>query len=544
MAPKQPSVGLYLLQALYRRGLRQLFGIPGDFALNFFKIAEDYAKLKLVTFSHEPGLGFAADGLSRIRRQPAAVAITYGAGALNIVNAVACAYAEKSPLIVISGAPGLSERGRGILFHHQAKSLESQARIFREITAHQAILDDLATAAEEIDKALAIAEALAEPVYLEIPRDLVLQPIQPSKSKTRFALPFDAKASREAAAEVALRLKRARRPVIMVGVEARRFGLSRQIVKLAERWRIPVTTSFMGRTAYPIDHPLYAGTYLGAAGHPRVMKLVENSDCLLLLGVLLADTNMALRLTSLNPAHVVHAISRKVSVGHHGYDHVPLAEWLGDLLKNPAPPVRRPLPRPPAPPRLKPERYFDSSKATVEAIVQACNRLLLEFPDTPIVADNGDCLFASVDIPSPDLLASGYYATMGFAVPAALGAQLGSGRRPLVLVGDGAFQMTGSELSHAPRLGLNPVVLVFDNASWEMLKTIQPEGNYFGLTRWDYAALAGIWGGRGYRVQTKRELKQALFAAFREPSFALLDVKLEAGETSQVLRDYLRRIRG
>ncbi|HKX13541.1 MAG TPA: thiamine pyrophosphate-binding protein, partial [bacterium] len=273
MAPKQPSVGLYLLQALYRRGLRHLFGIPGDFALNFFKIAEDYAKLKLVTLSHEPGLGFAADGLSRIRRQPAAVAVTYGAGALNIVNAVACAYAEKSPLIVISGAPGMSERGRGILFHHQAKSLESQARIFREITAHQTILDDPVTAAEEIDKALAIADALAEPVYLEIPRDLVIQPIGGAKPNKPFSLPFDAKASREAAIEVALRLKRARRPVIMVGVEARRFGLSRQIVKLAERWRIPVTTSFMGRTAYPIDHPLYAGTYLGAAGHPRVMKL-------------------------------------------------------------------------------------------------------------------------------------------------------------------------------------------------------------------------------------------------------------------------------
>jgi indolepyruvate decarboxylase len=544
MAPKQPSVGLYLLQALYRRGLRHLFGIPGDFALNFFKIAEDFRKLKLITLSHEPGLGFAADGLSRIRRQPAAVAITYGAGALNIVNAVACAYAEKSPLIVISGAPGLNERGRGILFHHQAKSLESQVRIFREITAHQAILDDVNTAAEEIDKALAIAEALAEPVYLEIPRDLVQQAIRPAKRKPPFTLPYDAQAGREAAEEVAAQLKKAKRPVIMVGVECRRFGLGPQIVRLAERWRIPVTTSFMGRTAYPIDHPLYAGTYLGPAGHPRVMKLVEDSDCLLLLGVLLADTNMALRLTSLNPTKVVHAISRRVTVGHHSYDHVPLAEWLVQLTKLPAPKLRRPRPKAPPPPRLKPEKYFDSSKATVEAIVQACNRLLLEFPGTPIVADNGDCLFASLDIHSPDLLASGYYATMGFAVPAALGVQLGSGRRPLVLVGDGAFQMTGPELSHAPRLGINPVAVVFNNASWEMLKTIQPEGDYFGLTRWDYARLADIWGGRGYLVKTKRELLQALFAAFRQRRFALLDVRLEPGETSQILKDYLKRIRG
>ncbi len=543
MAGKPKSLGETLLDALYRRGVRHLFGIPGDFALNFFGIVEQYRKLKLITLSHEPGLGFATDGFSRITRNLAAVAVTYGAGALNIVNPVACAYAEKSPLVVISGAPGMNERGKGILFHHQAKNLQSQRNIFREITAYQAILEDNATAADEIEKSLAIAEALAEPVYLEIPRDRVLQPCKPASSPA-FSLEEDRAASKEAAAEVAARLQKAKRPVLMVGVEVRRFGLERQVVKLAERLRLPVVTSFMGRSSYPVNHPLFAGTYLGPAGNLRVMKMVENSDCLILLGVLFADTNMALRLSALNPPNLAHAISRHVSVGHHSYENVPLQTWLEDLQRAAKPGRWQAVKAPALFPPLKSRKFFDSSTVTVEAIIQAVNHMLAAKGDMPVVADNGDCLFASLDIPARNLLASGYYATMGFAIPAALGVQLGSGQRPLVLVGDGAFQMTGPELGNAVRLGLNPIVVVFNNGSWEMLRTIQPEGKYFKLSNWDYARLGEIWGGQGYRVETKAGLLHALFSAHASDTFAVLDVRLPEGETSSILQNYLKRIRG
>jgi len=543
MGSKPKSIGEYLLDALYRRGVRHLFGIPGDFALNFFGIVERYRKLKLITLSHEPGLGFATDGFSRITRNLGAVAVTFGAGALNIVNPVACAYAEKSPLVVISGAPGMNERGKGILFHHQAKSIQSQRNIFREITAYQAILEDTETAAEEIEKALTIAMDLAEPVYIEIPRDRVLQACK-TPSGPPFHLEEDSAASREAAREVAGRLQRAKRPVLMVGVEVRRFNLERQVVRLAERLRLPVVTSFMGRSSYPVNHPLFAGTYLGPAGNPRVMKMVESSDCLILLGVLFADTNMALRLSALNPGNLAHAISRHVSVGHHSYENVPLRLWVEDLQRAAKPGLLRLAKAPPLFPAMKPTQYFDNSTVTVESIIQAVNHLLAAKGDMPVVADNGDCLFASLDIPAKNLLASGYYATMGFAVPAALGVQLGNGQRPLVLVGDGAFQMTGAELSHAPRLGLNPIVIVFNNGSWEMLRTIQPEGKYFQLSPWDYAGLGRLWGGQGYRVESKAEMLQALFIAQASQDFAVLDVQLPLGETSSVLQNYLKRIRG
>ena len=130
-----------LLHALKDHGARQIFGIPGDFVLPFFKVAEESAILPLYTLSHEPAVGFAADAAARIQGAPGVAAVTYGAGALNMVNAVASAYAEKAPLVVLSGGPGKLESRSGFVLHHQAKTLDSQFQIFKEITCDQVRLD-------------------------------------------------------------------------------------------------------------------------------------------------------------------------------------------------------------------------------------------------------------------------------------------------------------------------------------------------------------------------------------------------------------------
>ena len=128
------NVAESLLAALRDHGASRVFGIPGDFVLSFFKVVEESGLLPLHTLSHEPSVGFAADAAARIACAPGVAAVTYGAGALNMVNPVAAAYAEKSPLVVISGAPGRNEGRAGLLLHHQVKRLDSQFEIYREIT--------------------------------------------------------------------------------------------------------------------------------------------------------------------------------------------------------------------------------------------------------------------------------------------------------------------------------------------------------------------------------------------------------------------------
>ena len=128
------NVSLALLNALKEQGAKEIFGIPGDFALPFFKVVEESGVLPLYTLSHESAVGFAADAAARLHGGLGVAAVTYGAGAFNILNPIAAAYAEKSPLVVISGAPGIHERKSGLLLHHQAKSLDSQLEVFKQVT--------------------------------------------------------------------------------------------------------------------------------------------------------------------------------------------------------------------------------------------------------------------------------------------------------------------------------------------------------------------------------------------------------------------------
>jgi indolepyruvate decarboxylase len=162
----------------------------------------------------------------------------------------------------------------------------------------------------------------------------------------------------------------------------------------------------------------------------------------------------------------------------------------------------------------------------------------------PLASDVGDCLFTAMDMAPTALVAPGYYATMGYGVPAGLGLQASTGQRPLVLVGDGAFQMTGWELGNARRLGLDPVVIVFNNAGWEMLRAFESGQRFNELDRWDFAAMAGGMGGDGHAVHTRAQLRAALARAHATRGrFQLLDVRLQPGQQSPTLARFVNAVR-
>jgi len=338
-----------LLQVLHRAGAREIFGIPGDFALPLFEVIEQFDELPLYTLSHEPAVGFAADAATRFGGGIGVAAITYGAGAFNLVNSVAGAYAERSPVVVLSGAPGRAERSRGLLVHHQARTLESQLNVYRESTCDQAVLDDPGTAPESIARVLRSCREHSQPVYLEIPRDMVAVEVEPVPDLAPS--PVDPDAVEAAATEVLARLATARSPVLMVDAEVRRYGIEDKVAELATRLAIPVVTTFMGRglLADAPNPPL--GTYIGVAGQPEITELVESSDALFLLGVILSDTNFAVSMRQIDLRQTVIAAERQVRLGFHVYPDVPL-EALVDAMTAQAMPLGASLslPDPPAPP--------------------------------------------------------------------------------------------------------------------------------------------------------------------------------------------------
>jgi indolepyruvate decarboxylase len=177
-------------------------------------------------------------------------------------------------------------------------------------------------------------------------------------------------------------------------------------------------------------------------------------------------------------------------------------------------------------------------------ISTAVNALFREHGPMPLASDIGDCLFTAMDIDHTTLVAPGYYATMGYGVPAGIGVQVATGLRPIVLVGDGAFQMTGWELGNAARCGSDPIVLVLNNASWEMLRTFEPDARFNDLTRWDFASMAAGMGGDGHVVNTTTELTTALAKAHATRGrFQLLDIRIEPGVLSPTLARFVKAVK-
>ena len=484
-------------------------------------------------------MGFAADACGRISGGLGVAAVTYGAGALNMVNAVASAYAEKSPLVVLSGGPGKTEARSGLLLHHQAKTLDSQFQIFKEITCDQIRLDDATRAPEDIARALANCRRQSRPVYIEIPRDMASVPCQPVQPAPPEAVDPDALDA--CVSGILRRLNQAQSPVLMAGVEVRRFGLEAQVAELANRLALPVVTSFMGRGLLANANAPLMGTYLGVAGQQELTQLVENSDGLLLLGEIVSDTNFAVSEKKIDMRKTMRVLDGEVTMGYHTYANMPLAAVVGRLLERVEATGKVFTVKQEAFPR---HLVADQAPIAPTDIATAVNDLMAEHGKFPIASDVGDCLFTAMDIEHTALVAPGYYATMGYGVPAGLGLQAATGQRPLILVGDGAFQMTGWELGNCRRYGWDPIVLLFNNASWEMLRTFQPESSFNDLDRWGFAEMAAGMGGDGIRVSTRAELKAALDRAMTTRGrFQLIDISIERGVLSDTLSRFVAGVK-
>ncbi|WP_017325114.1 alpha-keto acid decarboxylase family protein [Synechococcus sp. PCC 7336] len=528
-----PQLAPHIFELLHRQGVQHAFGIPGDFALTLYDALAE-SEIEPVVMTHEPCVGFAADAYSRMRGIGLAV-VTYGVGGLNMVNAVAGAYAEKSPLVVLSGGPGVKERQERGLLHHKVKSFDTQRRVYEEVTLYAATLDDPATADAQIHKAIDSAITFKRPVYLEIPRDRVYAEIEETSHPLPPLKQTDPDTLSEALAETLDMLQQAQSPVLLVGAEVHRFGLQERVVAIAEKLGLPVCATMLGKSAFPEGHPQYIGIYNGEAGDPYVRHRVEDSDCLLMVGVFLTDINLGMFTAHLDPGRTISVTSERLAIEHHEYVNVRFEDFIAALEEHPDLPQRDPAAIVSMRPRVAP----DSSSVSMGGLIYELNQFIDS--DTLLVTDVGDPLFAADDIrmqAGTSFLCPAFYASMGFAVPGAIGAQLADPfRRAIALVGDGAFQMTGMELITAKRLGLNPIVIVINNGSFTSLRSMgHEEAAFVNIPHLDYAQLATVLGGHGFAIGTGEELRQALRSARASNSFSILDVRLAADDISPALQ--------
>ncbi len=532
---KSPSIGEYLIQRLYAHGVRHVFGIPGDYVLSFYDLLSK-SKLRIINTCDEQGAGFAADAYARVRGL-GAVCVTYCVGGLKVANTTAEAFAEKSPVVIISGAPGMKEREKNPLLHHKVREFDTQKKVFDQLTIASTVLSDPQTAFQEIDRVLHAALRYKRPVYVELPRDRVSVPGIPHYRAPRVHERSNPSTLRAALSDAAEMINAARKPVILADVEVHRFGLQGQVLQLVEQTRIPVAATVLGKSVIGEQHPLYLGIYEGAMGREAVRQYVESSDCVILLGAFMTDINLGIYTARLDPGRSIYTTSEKLSIRYHSYEDVRFKDFIRGLLG--AKLRRRATSRIPRPAPILPFRVSNSdTRLTVKRLFERLNGFLSR--NTVVVADVGDALFGATDLfirEQTEFLAPAYYTSMGFAVPACVGAQLANPRlRPLVLVGDGAFQMTGMELATIARYKLNPVVVILNNNGYGTERHMQ-DGPYNDVWPWKYYRLPEVLGaGRGFRVETEEQLDDALIKSQSwTDSFCLIDVQLAPLDRSPAL---------
>src|SRR5881394_2671611 len=326
-----PSIGDYLIRQLYAHGVRHVFGIPGDYVLGFYDQLT-HSKLKIINTCDEQGAGFAADAYARVKGL-GVVCITYCVGGLKVANTTAEAFAEKSPVVVISGAPGTKEREKNLLLHHKVKEFDTQKKVFEQLTIASTVLSDPQTAFQEIDRVLHAALRFKRPVYIELPRDMISVPGIPHHRTANFHERSDPKSLRAALTEATEMINGARQPVILADVEVHRFGLQDQLLKLVKKTNIPVAATVLGKSVIGEQHPFYLGTYEGAMGRDDVRQYVEDSDCLIMLGAFMTDINLGVYTARLDTGRSISATSEKLSLRYHTYEDVRFKDFMRGLLR-------------------------------------------------------------------------------------------------------------------------------------------------------------------------------------------------------------------
>jgi TPP-dependent 2-oxoacid decarboxylase len=516
------TITSHLVARLKEAGVDHAFGIVGDFALRLFSALGDEGLPVLVT-TDEQGAGFAADAYARLRGF-GVVAVTYGAGGLKVANAAANAWAEQVPLLILSGSPGMAERAGDPMLHHKVKDFDTQLRVFQDLTCAQAVLTNEHTAADEIDRVIRTMIQEQRPGYIEVPRDLIGHPIDAPDFDITPELPtIDHDTLADALEDVMNELRQAKTAAIHVGAMADRRGAKDAVFDLAVAAHLPVASSSLGRGVFPERHELGLGIYMGAVSPQSIVRRVEDVDLLMSIGVLQTDLTLGAFTAHVDPRRHILISDDEVMVHRRTYRDVPLWAFLpalADAVRDAG------LSFPSNPMPAEPEFIPTTDALTVERAIHAIGDHIDERHG--LLLDPGEALFASVDVRVPAWAhASAYYATMGYAVPAALGAgKADPAHRPIAIVGDGAFAMTGLEAASCAFHGVNAIIIVLDNEGYGTQRPIL-DGPYNDIPSMAAEKMVDVFGrGRGFLAKTEQELDDALTEAIATDDLIIIRVQL------------------
>jgi indolepyruvate decarboxylase len=421
----------------------------------------------------------------------------------------------------------------------------TQLEVFQRMTVAQTVLNDPLRAPDEIRRVIGACLYHKKPVYIEFPRDLVEAPM-PTVSLNELRRPrSDPQGLQEALDEVRHILSHSKKPIIWAGHDVQIRGLSPSLLQFAEHHGIPIVSTLLGKTVVSERHPLFVGVYQGEMSLQVVQDFAHTCDACLLLGVMLSDIDTGMFTAHLYDEKKIVATPNGIAIGHHSYPEVLFDDFIKGLATlNDATTFSMTIPS--ASDRLPKEPFQPSPEGRIH-VKQMFECLQSHIkPEHFIVSDVGDCLFGATDLilESNSFIASAYFATLGFGTPGAIAVQLAlPERRVIGIVGDGAFQMTATELSTAVKYGLDPVIIVLNNHGYGTERPLI-EGKFNDIHNWHYTKLPDLLGGGvGLRATTEKEFDAALTQALAQRgTFYLIEVELGTHDFSPAMQRFIKLV--
>jgi indolepyruvate decarboxylase len=530
MTSSEITVAEYLLTRLKEIGVDHIFGVPGDFVLGFFNYVLQ-SEVKYVGTCNELNAAYAADGYARIRGI-GAFSSTYGVGELSAINGVAGAFAERAPVVVITGSPATIHFRTRSLLHHTLGDYHIPLRMYEKVTVASTQLVSGETAPAEIDRVLLACLSHQQPVYISLPSDVVrMKCDRPSAFQFPTHAQSDQEALEEAIAEAVRMLEKAQKPIVIGDVELIRFKLQTDFARFLDKTGFPYVTMMLGKTLLSEHHPQFIGLFEGDRSRDYVRNRVESADCILKLGALMTDFNTGGFTTNLDDSKMISGNIGSVKIRHHYYENVHLHDFILGLTekllrRDPATldiqcasdgcVHRHSVPyQPDAPKPLTIKRFFDRMSHFIK-------------DNSIVIAETGVSLFSAAEMLMPKaatFIGQTFYGSIGYTVGATLGAGMAAqDRRVVLFIGDGSFQVTCQDLSTMIRNHLKPVIFLINNDGYTIERVIV-DRPYNDLQPWHYHKLVDVFGGGvGLDVHTEGELEDALDKAATTDDLVFIEI--------------------
>lgn len=538
--PKNVTVADYLLTRLRQLNVTEVFQIPGDYVKHFTQALENRKDITAVGAINELDAAYAADAYARTRGL-GAVSLQYGVSTYSALNAIAGAYVERAPVVVISATPGADARNLtdmyGMLFHHSTGNLAADEEIYRHVTVGAITLSTSEGAPEQIDALLTEALTYQRPVYIACYKEVWAEPCTaPSPTPLKpWAFNTEPRLLENAVDQAWSMISAARKPLILAGVEVLRHGLSGLLEQLIAASGMLYTTTSLGKAVLDEKGDKFIGTYSDAASVDSVLEVVSAADCIITLGAIMTDDYLLL--TTNKYANMVLCTTEEMRAGYFKYEGIALQDFMEALLakfkKNKPYPLKTVAPPPPQYPQpwaaaSDPRWNNQPEVITFNRFFQHATQFLTDnnlMKDIVLTLGVSSSMYVATNIygmSKGSFVSSAAWQIIGYETGAAAGAQLGSGKRAWTVAGDGGFMMLCQSLSTLARNNLDAVIFVMSNGVYAIEQVYvnidsfndgpnaPPFDTFDILPKWDYLALAKAFGADGYRVETVSELKTVL----------------------------------